>query len=577
MGLLTVANWPPHLGSGWTGASNSTKMLQFPLGRTSSRVSTPKSAALDVRRADVAFPAADRENHRGSFRPVEKVCKRSVSEGVVVVEGEVPSSLRGLFIRNGPNPVRVRSGDEYHVWDGDGMLHAVWFGGDGNEAEIRYKNRFVETLGRRLESQLAPGSSEPLFDGLKFTGQGMAQTIALSMVKWSMPSWLLGLKQDENVPGDTDFMVMKKNVANTSTVFHHGKLFALWEAGLPYEIDVSSLDTIGPSSLGGSLTKSMSAHPKVDPKTNEMIDVTYDLLRVPHCEVHVWNKDGQLLHRAAVDSVADPIMIHDCAITENYTLVLDVPLGLAFSLDILDPSNVVQVRYNSDKPARVGLLPRFGCNRDIKWFTISSGIIFHTINAYEEDGKVVLHAIQHPGIGMNVVGAEAAVMESQPREFVFDISSGETSERAVRSSYLLYEMPVINPDLLGRKVQYAFSCAQTDAGQFFSCCEKLDLKNDDADNLTYNFPEGCSATDFVFTPKIETGHFPGTEVGNDRSDDGWLLSYVHNWVTDKSEVHVVDAETMQLQCRIALPGRVPGGLHSAFIPKHKLPADYSLV
>lgn len=44
-----------------------------------------------------------------------------------------------------------------------------------------------------------------------------------------------------------------KNVANTHVVYWGGKLLALWEGGLPHELDPRTLETLGPTTLGGTL------------------------------------------------------------------------------------------------------------------------------------------------------------------------------------------------------------------------------------------------------------------------------------------------------------------------------------
>ena len=40
------------------------------------------------------------------------------------VEGEIPRDLEGVFYRNGPEPLYPTRGDEYHWFDGDGMVYA---------------------------------------------------------------------------------------------------------------------------------------------------------------------------------------------------------------------------------------------------------------------------------------------------------------------------------------------------------------------------------------------------------------------------------------------------------------------
>ena len=72
----------------------------------------------------------------GRFAPVH----REITSTDITVEGEVPADLVGAYVRNGPNPKFTPLGSYLYPMEGDGMLHGVWFGGDGT---LRYKNRWV--------------------------------------------------------------------------------------------------------------------------------------------------------------------------------------------------------------------------------------------------------------------------------------------------------------------------------------------------------------------------------------------------------------------------------------------------
>ena len=55
----------------------------------------------------------------------------------LVIEGELPKDLAGTYYRNGPDPLHPpREGDTYHWFDGDGMVHGVYFR-DGRASYIR--------------------------------------------------------------------------------------------------------------------------------------------------------------------------------------------------------------------------------------------------------------------------------------------------------------------------------------------------------------------------------------------------------------------------------------------------------
>jgi hypothetical protein len=56
------------------------------------------------------------------------------------VIGEIPKDLHGAYYRNGPNPVHAPQA-MHHWFDGDGMLHAIYF--ENGKAE--YRNRYVRS------------------------------------------------------------------------------------------------------------------------------------------------------------------------------------------------------------------------------------------------------------------------------------------------------------------------------------------------------------------------------------------------------------------------------------------------
>ncbi|MEL0137770.1 MAG: carotenoid oxygenase family protein, partial [Halieaceae bacterium] len=79
----------------------------------------------------------------GNFSPVNE--ERDTEEMEVI--GTIPEDLQGHFLRVGPNPVYVFSEAAYHTFDGDGMIHAMEFGG----GKVRYRNRFIQNEGFKLE------------------------------------------------------------------------------------------------------------------------------------------------------------------------------------------------------------------------------------------------------------------------------------------------------------------------------------------------------------------------------------------------------------------------------------------
>ena len=119
-------------------------------------------------------------------------------------------------------------------FDGDGMLCRFSFRG----GRAHFSNRFVRTKGYVAEQ----AAGRMLFKGAFTTGNPSG-------------GWFYN-------PFDFDV----KNVANTHVVHWGGKLLALWEGGLPHELDPATMETRGESTLGGVLPAGkgpFAAHYKV--------------------------------------------------------------------------------------------------------------------------------------------------------------------------------------------------------------------------------------------------------------------------------------------------------------------------
>ena len=228
---------------------------------------------------------------RGNFRPV---LRERVAESLVV-EGTLPRSLTGLYVRNGSNE---HAGVPAHWFVGDGMFHGVWL--EHGRARA-YRSAWVQT------DTLANG-------GAPTTGP---------------PS-------------------LRSGYANVSAIWHAGRLLASGEIGLPWELDPHDLSTTGAYDFAGRLDTSMTAHPKIDPATGAMHFFGY-WFAPPYLTYHVADASGALVHSEPVD-IPRSTMIHDFAITERDVVFWDFPVvfdlaavpnvqGLSHLPIIVDPSH----------------------------------------------------------------------------------------------------------------------------------------------------------------------------------------------------------------------------------------------
>jgi carotenoid cleavage dioxygenase-like enzyme len=393
----------------------------------------------------------------GNFAPVRQ--ETAVSD--LQVLGELPLDLSGMFIRNGPNPQFPPLG-RYHWFDGDGMLHGV----EIHNGKATYRNRYVRTWGFNLEHE----AGHALWNGL---------------TESSPPA----------EPPPEPF----KNTANTALVWHDGRLLALWEGGEPHEIKVPGLETVGAYNYGGKLVSAFTAHPKVDAVTGEMMFFGYSLAQPPYLQYGVVSAAGELLRTVPID-LSVGVMMHDFAITEHYTVFMDLPA--TFRLERLQQGKP-GFMFEADRPSRFGILPRHGDNSSIRWFEAPACYVFHTLNAYEEGESVML-------IGCRMNGTTVLSPSSESREsgmdipflyrWQFNLTTGETTEKPLDD--VPSEFPRVNEQFLGRLTRYGYTGRLVPGDlPLFDGLIKYDLVGDRSQS--HEFGRGRYGGEAVFVPRTE--------------------------------------------------------------------------
>lgn len=112
------------------------------------------------------------------------------------------------------------------------------------------------------------------------------------------------------------------NTANTSILSHHGRNFALYEFGEPYEIKLPDAETVGSVGIGIDSGMTFNALPKIDPITNELVYLRHRLGMAPYLSCGILDKEGSLTYETDID-VPYPVMMHDFAITSHYIVIIN--------------------------------------------------------------------------------------------------------------------------------------------------------------------------------------------------------------------------------------------------------------
>ncbi len=456
---------------------------------------------------------------RGPYRPVS----RELDASELPVTGEIPKELSGAYFRNGPNPL-IQPEGMHHWFDGDGMIHAVHL--DAGQAS--YCNRYVLS-----DDHMAERAGTLSKQGIMYPAKADSQ-----------PTYY-------------------KDTANTDVIVHNGELLALWYvSGQPIRMHPKTLETLRTETFTGKLPKNLSAHSKVDPVTGELVFFDYQLFD-PYYSLGVVSADNELTHFTDIE-MPGPRLPHDMAITQNYALLMDLPVVLT---DSAIKSRRWNIHFDPKLSTRFGVIPRNGQGNEVRWFEFDPCYIYHVINAWEQGDEVVLQACRFVDNGRPLdqrFGPYASMVDVLAlRAHIYcwrmNLKTGETSEHQVDDT--VSEFPVINLAYTGKANRYGYLATIPDTStQVFDGLMKFDF--DRSYGQTWRFPEHCFGSEPAFAPSI----------GATQEDQGYLVSIMTNVLDETSSLVILDAQDMAQGpvAEVHLPQRVPLGFHGTWANSHEM-------
>ncbi|MFC7048760.1 carotenoid oxygenase family protein [Emcibacter nanhaiensis] len=458
------------------------------------------------------------------------------------VEGEIPAEVRGAFYRAVPDPAFPPMFEDDTALSGDGMLSRLYFGPDG---QVDFDIRFVETA--RHQAEVAAGKA--LFG------------------RYRNP-----FTDDPSVDG------VDRTVANTTPVWHGGRLLMTKEDGRAYEMNPHTLETLGSYDFGGVLkSETMTAHVRIDPATKEMFFFGYEAdglasSKVAYC---IADREGTLTHEQWFD-VPYCSMMHDFVITENYAVFPVYPTTA--DLERLKAGGDHWV-HHMDLESWVGIMPRYGDVSEMRWFRGPKGVsTYHMMNCFEdEEGRVHMdHCMsncnafpfiqrasglnvppQELGGGlirwtMDMTGSDDNLTQVTlgPPGDMPRIADKDQGRPYQRGWYLSVNPELKGPPLMGGVV-----------GAEFNLLLRIEPDNGRID--AYAFPPLSGIHEPVHVPSARDGH------------EGWLISFVDMmqgeddlyqgaWIFDAGNVAAGPV------AKITIPHRLRPQVHGWWVPQAEL-------
>lgn len=460
------------------------------------------------------------------------------------VDGEIPKEINGVFYHVRPDPqYPPKMGDDIY-FNGDGMVSMFYF----ENGHVDFKCRYVRTdkfvLERKARRALFGYYRNPYFD-------------------------------DPSVKG------VPRGTANTHVVYHAGKLFALKEDSPPVAMDPLTLETFGYWDFNGKLTsETFTAHPKIDPQTGEMICFGYASkgIATPDITYYVVNAQGEIVHEVWFKAPY-AALIHDFAVTRDYVIFPIVPI-----IASLERAKEGKPTFGWDgtKEVYLGVIPRYGEAKDVRWFKGPNLFASHVMNAFNDGPKVYVDIPVAEGNmfpffpDVHGLPFDRSKAQSRLTRWMMDMSSSNDTFEQQQLTNMVGEFPRIDERYAMDHYRHGYLCV-TDlsrprdesvmgsiTGMFINCIGHIDL----ATGKEKEFYVGPRATlqEPTFIPKSQ-------KAGE---GEGYLVALVNRYDEMRSDLILLDAQHVDEGpiATVHLPLRLRQGLHGSWVPMEQLKKDH---
>jgi beta,beta-carotene 9',10'-dioxygenase len=442
----------------------------------------------------------------------------------LAVSGEVPGWLRGGLVRVTPAQMDFPERSVGHWFDGMAMLNRFGF----DDGTVSYASAFLDTEARRRA--LATGGRAI---------NGFATDPCRSLFQRVQSTFRPDLTDNANV-----------NLTRLGDEY-----LAMTETPIPVRFDPETLRTLGHDEGAQRWGQLTTAHPHHDPQRRELINFAAHLGRRSEYRVYARRSraEGRTLARHAV---REPAYMHSFAITPRFVVLLENPLVVnPLRLALGGRAFIHNYRWKPELGVRVHAFDRERGALHRSW-TAEPFFVFHTINAFEDDGSLVVDLCAYEDAtvidALNLDGLRAGTARipgARPLRLTLPLAGGAPASRALADVDL--ELPrIAYRHRNGRPYRYVYG-GSTGGAPFLKRLVKLDVG--DGHTAAWEEPQAW-AGEPVFVPR------PGGEA----EDDGVVLSVVLDAEAGRSFLLVLDGRSFEEVARVQAPHHIPFGFHGQF-------------
>jgi beta,beta-carotene 9',10'-dioxygenase len=441
------------------------------------------------------------------------------------VSGELPDWLTGSLLRTGPAKFEIGEHRMRHWFDGLAMLHRFTI----EQGRVSYGNRFLESRSYRAARE----------QGEMVYGE-FATDPCRSLFKRVQTLFSPGAVLPDN--------------ANVNITRLGERFIAMTETPLPVQFDPETLQTAGvrPYTVPGQLS---TAHPHLDRASGGMINYAAKLGARSSYRFFAVDPTASKPRVTASLPVKEPAYMHSFGLTERWIVLAEFPLVVnPLALALSGRPYIENYTWKPELGTRFTLIDR-ASGGIAAGFESDACFAFHHVNAYEDDGVVVVDLCAFPDAGivqdlyLDHILAGKPIAAAELTRFRLRVADRSVSRERLSDQDI--ELPRINYGRCNeRPYRYVWGTS-AGTGGWLERIVKIDTA--DGSSLSWSAPE-CYPGEPVFVARPEA----------ESEDDGALLSVVLDAASETSFLLVLDAGDLNELARAEVPHHIPFGFHGQF-------------
>jgi carotenoid cleavage dioxygenase len=471
-------------------------------------------------------------------------CRFEGEVGDMIVRGEIPPEIDGTFYRVMLDPF-VAPDPRNIPLDGDGSISAFRF----HQGQVDMKMRYVETERYRLERKARK---------------------ALFGLYWNPFTY------HPCVRGAID------SAANTNLVYWAGNLLALKEIALPYAVDPDTLATLKYDPFGSQVhSKTFTAHPKIDPFTNELVVYGYEATGLASLDVATYTLDSNGI-KVEEEWLKAPwsAFIHDCALTVNWLVLVMWPFEASLARMRAGGHHWA---WNYSRPAAFIVVPRrkstkrpssWAADEKCRVYQWQNCMPLHTAGAWEvekENGDIKIylessrvHDNAFPFFPSDDGRTPSADVKGDFVRWELDLTSPSGS--SIQDPQVILDLPCEFPRIDERFLTKQYNIVFLDVTMpkttpggptVYQNLNGLAMHDHRSGKTRFFYPgDSCSVQEPVFIPRSKDAP----------EGDGWVLAMVEQKAANRCDIVVIDTAKFEKPVAVVqLPFHVKAQVHGNWV------------